>query len=329
MKEENWITAHVNMLKFFGGVTPLIYPDNLKTGVISHPKHDDVVLNRDYEEFGNYYNTAIVPAMPRTPKGKPSVEGTVGKVTTWIIAKLRNKHFTSVFEAHKASLKALEEFNNKEFQKREGTRKEVFEIEEKSRLLPLPKVPYEYAQWKKCTVQFNYHISVLKNFYSVPYEYIHYKVDARITKTIIEIYYQGNRICSHSRLYGNNNQYSTKLEHMPPKHQEALEWNGERLRRWAQKIGPYTYEVIDCILKSYKAEQQGYTGCRSLLKLSDKYSHNELEAACETALKYTNAPRYKNIKLILESGQSTPKEEKENNTEGAILRGASYYVGIK
>ncbi|MFQ7678424.1 hypothetical protein [Coprobacillus cateniformis] len=25
MKEENWITAHVNMLKFFGGVTPLIY----------------------------------------------------------------------------------------------------------------------------------------------------------------------------------------------------------------------------------------------------------------------------------------------------------------
>ena len=82
MKEENWITAHINMFKFFGGVTPLIYPDNLKTGVISHPKDDDVILNHDYEELGNYYNTAIVPAMPRTPKGKPSVEGTVGKVTT-------------------------------------------------------------------------------------------------------------------------------------------------------------------------------------------------------------------------------------------------------
>lgn len=40
MKEENWITAHVNMFKFFAGVTLLIYPDNLKNGVISYPKHD-------------------------------------------------------------------------------------------------------------------------------------------------------------------------------------------------------------------------------------------------------------------------------------------------
>ena len=56
-----------------------LHPDNLKSGVITHPKDDDVVLNHDYEELGNYYGTAIVPAMPRTPKGKPSVEGTVGK----------------------------------------------------------------------------------------------------------------------------------------------------------------------------------------------------------------------------------------------------------
>jgi hypothetical protein len=31
---------------------------------------------------------------------------------------------------------------------------------------PLPATPYELAQWKKATVQFNYHISVDKNHYS-------------------------------------------------------------------------------------------------------------------------------------------------------------------
>ncbi len=34
MKKENWITAHVHMLELFGGSTSIIYPDNLKTGVI-------------------------------------------------------------------------------------------------------------------------------------------------------------------------------------------------------------------------------------------------------------------------------------------------------
>lgn len=330
MKQENWINAHVNMVNFFHGVTPLIYPDNLKTGVTKHPKDDDVVLNKDYEEFGDYYGTAIVPALPRTPKGKPSAEGTVGKVTTWIIAKLRNQNFNTIVEAHNAALNALEEFNNSPFQKREGSRKSVFESEEKLALFPLPSKPYEFAIRKTCTVQFNYHIALEKNYYSVPYEYIKCKVDVRMTKNTVEIYYKGTRICSHSRLYGRKNQYSTNLDHMPPNHQEAAEWNGDRLRNWAKKIGPCTYDVVDRLLKSYRAEQQGYTGCRSLLKLSDKYPSDELEEACRKALKIITVPRYKNIKQILEASQQNKIEEQTIETddkEGAILRGASYYGG--
>ncbi|AJA49808.1 putative transposase for insertion sequence IS1162 [Clostridium pasteurianum DSM 525 = ATCC 6013] len=31
--QECWITAHINAYKFFGGVTRILIPDNLKTGV--------------------------------------------------------------------------------------------------------------------------------------------------------------------------------------------------------------------------------------------------------------------------------------------------------
>ena len=31
--QESWITAHVHMYRFFGGVTRILVPDNLKTGV--------------------------------------------------------------------------------------------------------------------------------------------------------------------------------------------------------------------------------------------------------------------------------------------------------
>ena len=37
--------------------------------------------------------------------------------------------------------------------------------------------------------------------YSVPYEYIKRKVDVRVTDTIIEIFYNHNRIASRRRLY--------------------------------------------------------------------------------------------------------------------------------
>lgn len=75
MRTENWIQAHVHMFHFFGGTTPMIYPDNLKTGVTSHPKDDDPFINSPYDEMANYYNTVIIPTLPRTPKGKGSVRG--------------------------------------------------------------------------------------------------------------------------------------------------------------------------------------------------------------------------------------------------------------
>ncbi|MGX7394448.1 DDE-type integrase/transposase/recombinase [Carnobacterium mobile] len=62
MKQENWITAHVNMFHFFGGVTPLVICDNLKIGVINHPRNGEVVLNTQCRELSDYYNTAILPA---------------------------------------------------------------------------------------------------------------------------------------------------------------------------------------------------------------------------------------------------------------------------
>ena len=326
MKQENWINAHVHMFAFFGGTTPIIYPDNLKTGVIKHPKDDDVVLNKAYQEMGDYYDVAIVPTLPRSPKGKPSVEGTVGKVTTWIIARLRNETFYTLADANKRVRECLDDFNKKSFQKREGSRSEIFNTEEKLFLKPLPNSPYEYAVWKKATVQYNYHIAFDKMYYSVPSKYIKEKVDVRITRNLVEIFYNHVRVCSHRRLYGRPGQYSTNTDHMPLNHQKAGEWNGERFRRWAQTIGINTYKVIDKLLNNYKAEQQAYNGCRSILKLADSYSSDQLENACEKALKLLALPRYKNIKLIIEHNQDT-RENKEENNDFAIIRGSSYYGG--
>ena len=232
---------------------------------------------------------------------------------------------------NRAIREKLKEFVHRPFQKKEGSRYEIFRDEELPLLAKLPAAPYELAEWKQATVQFNYHISVDGMLYSVPYEFIKRKVDVRITDTIIEIFYCHNRIASHRRLYGRKGQYSTVAEHMPPDHQQYLEWNGDRFRNWAQRIGTNTYKVVNAILDSQKVEQQSYRSCMGLLKLADKYSVQRLEAACKKALSYTASPSFKSIKNILAAGQDKlDKEPQVSDTTAtqnkhAITRGADYY----
>ena len=153
----------------------------------------------------------------------------------------------SLLELNEAIWDRLEAFNHKPFQKREGSRASSF-AEERPFLRPLPPRPFELAIWKVATVGPNYHISVERMNYSVPFEYIKQKVDVRLTRSTVEVFYGGNRICSHPRLYGRFNQYSTIQAHMPPEHQKYVQWNGERFIHWAGKVGSNTQVVVRAIL---------------------------------------------------------------------------------
>ena len=331
MNQECWTSAHVNAFKYFGGVARILRCDNLKTDVDKHGR-DEVTLNKAYRELAEHYGTAVIPARVRSPKDKAMVEGTVGVISTYIIAALRNRQFMFLNELNEAIWERLNAFNHKPFQKKDGSRADAFE-EEKAFLLPLPTRPFELSEWKTAIVSLNYHISVDKMNYSVPYEYIRQKVDVRITKNTVEIFFGGNLICSHSRLYGRAGQYSTIEEHMPPNHQQYIQWNGEHFRKWAEKIGENTFEVVSAILSGYKVEQQGYKSCMGLMKLADKYTPERLENACIKALTYTTRPSLKNIQAILSSGQDKVTEDTSDKhaveSNYGFTRGAEYYGGNK
>lgn len=325
-KQEAWITAHVNAYNFFGGVSRILVPDNLKTGVIKNTR-SELVLNRSYHEMAEHYGTAIIPTRVRTPKDKATVEGTVGIVSTFILAAVRNQKFFTLRELNEVIRERLHALNHKSFQKKSGSRATLF-AEERTSLLPLPRNAYEMAIWKTAKISFNYHISVDDYFYSVPFEYIKRQVDVRVTRNMVEVFYEGTRICSHVRLYDSRERYSTQDAHMPPKHQQYVQWNGERFRKWAAKMGQSTVTVVESILTGYKVEQQGYRACMALLKLSEQYTPERLEAACAKALFYTPRPSYKAVQTILKSGQDKPAEDPttpSQTSEFGFTRGSDYY----
>ena len=327
---ENWILAHVHAYEFFQGATRILTPDNLKTGVQKADWYSPVI-NKTYNEMAEYYGTAVIPTGVRKPREKAMVERTVGMLSTWITAALRGRQFFSLFDLNQAMGRKLQEFNQKPFQKRAGCRESAF-AEERPFLIPLPGKPFELSTWKIATVQINYHIAADKMYYSVPYEYIKYKVDVRLTASMVEVFYQNTRIASHRRLYGHPGQYSTVIEHMPEKHRQYTQWNAERFFRWAADIGPCTQEAVKKIIASRKVEEQSYKTCIALLKLADTYSVARLEAACNKALSYAVTPSFRSIRTILKTGSDkhqpeTATSKNDNSTAYAFIRGAAYYGG--
>ena len=114
MDQECWTAAHVNVFRYFGGVSKIIQCDNLKTGVDRHG-HNEIRLNKAYIELAEHYNTAILPCRVRSPKDKAFVEGTVGVISTFILSALRNRRFLSLTELNEAVSERLYEFNTSRF----------------------------------------------------------------------------------------------------------------------------------------------------------------------------------------------------------------------
>lgn len=324
MKEESWIKCHVKMYEYFGGSSKILIPDNLKTGIRKRTK-EETLINKTYQDMADHYGTVIIPARVRTPRDKPQAENLVLRLEQNVIGRLRNCQFFSIDEYNEAALKELEKFNNKPFQKKEGSRRELFEKYERETLIPLPQRPYELALFKKAKVQSNSHISLQKNYYSVPYAYIGKEVDLKITSDIVEISYQGNVLCSHSLIKGRIGQYSTDTLHMPPGSNAYGEWNSTRYLNWAKTKGPYTYEVVYRLFASVKVEQRYYRTVHSILKLADTYSDQRLENACQSALHILSRPMYRDIKHILETGQDLKEEEEPKEEATVFTRGGDYF----
>ena len=288
MKTENWLLCHVHAFNYFGGVPRLLIPDNCRTAVSKNTRYE-TVLNKSYQELAEHYNVAVVPARVRKPDDKSAAEGFV---STWITASLRDRKFLTIGEAKQAVAEKLEELNRRSFKKRPGCRLTAFEQEEKEFLKPLPLYTYEPSVWLHPKVGYDYLVSDGFNKYSVPFDLIGEKVDVRLTKHIVEVFYKQTKVAAHVRLDKPQRDPVVKPEHMPEAHRRYLGYNADEFKIWANGAGDYIAKVVQYFLNNDKEADQGFKSCASLMKL-DMYPAprtaaarglNRTLAACRTAL---------------------------------------------
>jgi transposase len=328
-QEPAWITAHVNALRYYSGVPRVIVPDNCRTAVKT-PKYYEPIINSAYWELAQHYEVAIVPARSRKPKDKPAVEKSVGWLETWLLGKLRGQRFFSFAELNKTILKYINELSKRPFQKREGSRHSEFIKIDKPALRPLPAHKYEIADIVSRKVGDNYHMEYAGFYYSVPYTLHGEVVILRATSSMIEIIDKNQiRMASHERRYTpSNGRYVTREEHMPPNHlavHQQRQFDGNRYRSWAKKIGINTYFIIDSLLSCGKVEEQGYKSCMGILQFSKTYGETRLEMACKRA-RELGSYTYSTVKTILKNGtESVMTGAKTATPEHENIRGYGYY----
>lgn len=150
----------------------------------------------------------------------------------------------------------LEELTARNFQKRPENRHSAYYEEEKSFMLPLPTTTYESAIWTKGKVPADYLITDGINKYFVPFNLIGEHVEIRVTRYIVEAFFNGSRVASHFRLKSLQRDPIVKEEHMPEEHRKYLFYNEEAFKEWAQSVGEFTNKVVEHFLTSGSVPEQ-------------------------------------------------------------------------
>jgi transposase len=324
----DWIGSHARTFEYLGGVSEIVVPDNLKSGVTKACRYEPDV-NPTYANMASYYGVAVIPARPRKPKDKAKVESGVQIVEREILARLRDRTFFSLAELNLAIRELLVAVNNRPFQKLDASRLELFEELDKPVLKPLPSRRYEYGEFLQPTVNIDYHVEVSGHYYSVPFNLHGQKVDVHLTARMVEALYRGKRVASHVR-DDRKGRYTTDPLHMPKAHREHMEWSPSRIIQWAGEIGPHCAQVAEQIIKSRAHPEQGYRACLGIVRLSKSYEPVRVDAACHRALAL-EVCSYQSIKSILKTG----KDSEPLPGDGAALmtcethhhniRGRDYY----
>jgi len=282
-KLPTFIGAQQRMFAFFGGITPYVVVDNLKSGVHRADLYDPDV-NPTYCDFANHMGFAVLPARPYKARDKGSGESHIGVIQRGFFQEVRNRVFYSLEELNQALRDYLHRLNREVMKDYGVSRNQRFE-EEKKQLKALPPSPFELSEWRSAKVHPDCHIQVERNFYSVPFVYVGQKVRVRLTDKMVEVFNDDSQpIAAHGRLRGIG-MFSTYDSHYPEKKLSVARFEVHHAKEQAQKLGPQVEQLVDKLL-STEYPLRHLRRVQGILRLAKRYpiTPEALDHACGRAL---------------------------------------------
>lgn len=297
-RTETWIRLHIEAFRFLGGVPRTIVPDNLRAAVVraAFAVDDDSELNRSYRELARHYGFQIDPTPPRAPKKKGKVESSVKYVKHNALA---GREGEDVMQVRAILARWIVEVAGVRVHGTTGKKPiEVFEAEERGRLLPLPTRPYELVVWKRCTVHGDSHVEFDGRLYSVPWKLVRQSVWARASHASVVVYHDDEVVARHERRGASWR--STRDEHLPEeraalRHRRRDFWE-ERAAALGTDVGAFVRSMFDAddVLSQLRKVQAVVTHL-------EKFPPERAQAACRRAT-FFGATSYQAVRDILRRG---------------------------
>lgn len=241
-RKSDFIRSHERMWAYFGGVTPYVVIDNLKSGVTKAHRYDPD-LNPTYCDYANHTGFAVLAARPYTPRDKAGIEATIGVIQRSFYQKYRDTTFYSLAEMNTALRSFLDELNVQIMADYGVSRAERFATE-KPLLKERSRTPYEISEFKDAKVHPDCCIQVAKALYSVPFNYVGQTLRVKISDKMIVIFDKTHaQIAVHLRQapYGR----SIEESHLPPASQQIRSFDVIKAKAKAEAIGEKTKEFVD------------------------------------------------------------------------------------
>ncbi len=297
-KTTTFLRLHIECFAELGGVVETVVPDNLKAAVIraAFGVDGETTLNRSYRELARHYRFKVDPTPPRSPKKKGKVESGVKYVKGNFF---KGRHGEDLLEVRAELARWVTEIAGRREHGTTGRRPlDVFELEERTALQPLPTVSFEPIEWKQAKVHQDSHVVFDRRLYSVPWRLLGREVWIRASATTVAVYFDDERVATHPRRGMGHR--STNDAHLPEhraawRHRSQAYWE-ERAARIGPETGRYVREVFDSddVLSQLRAVQAVVTHL-------EKFPPHRAEAACRRA-RFFGSYGYAAIKQILARG---------------------------
>ena len=171
-----------------------------------------------------------------------------------------------------------------------------------------------------------------KHYYSVPHTYIGQKVLVIYTRSLVQIYCNGQSIAVHQRSYGFG--YTVVKEHLCSTHQHYKDRSPEYYIKTAKKHSVVFGELIQRVFERVETPEIVFKRCDGLLNLQRKTEPELFDRACQFALD-NNILAYKSLQKIIEKkAYLTEKEEELQENKKSLpkhenIRGREYYKQLK
>ena len=311
-KRTDLLGCMANALSFYGGVPKAIVSDNLKSAVTRACKYEPDI-NRSLKDFARHYNCIVNPTRGYSPQDKALVENAVNLAYQRIYYPLRNMTFFSLADLNREIKKRLSKYNDLLFQRKDASRKELFQSIERSYLKPLPALAYQLKDYRRAKVQkIGYvYFSPDKTYYSVPYRYIGKSTLIHYTGSWVEVYYNHERIAAHGR-NPSPGSYNTMRKHLSSTHKAYADWSPDFFKSLASKHGENVLACVESLLAESDYPETAYKRSMGIVQLHRFYGSKRLDNACQVAL-YAGSHSYKRIKNILKNNMdkefSVPQDD--------------------